>query len=366
METGDGWLLRVRVPGGALDPAQLLVVATTSERWGRGVAEITARANLQIRGVAAGAVAAAADALVAGGLALADPTLDARRAVVAAPLTGHDPAEAAGAADLVDALVAALVTAPLPGTLPPKFGVVVDTGGTLAVRAVPADLLLAARRDESGRTVWSAVTGPSPRRGTDLGALDDAGLVAVALAVAERCARHRCRAADLPAGGGELLAGPVAPAPGRGVGLWDHVDRGRVNVVGAPELGRLDPDQVRGLAAVARRGLGLRLTPGGAVALVGVPRVELDAVRARLHRAGCSTHSADPWHDVSACVGDDGCAAARASTHAAARALVAARRTGAVRGGPVHLSGCEKRCGAPAGGRLLVAGEDGRFVEVRR
>jgi precorrin-3B synthase len=149
METGDGWLLRVRVPGGALDPAQLLVVATTSERWGRGVVEITARANLQIRGVRAGAVDAAAGALVAGGLALADPTLDARRAVVAAPLTGHDPAEAASATGLVDALVAALVTAPLPGALPPKFGVVVDTGGTIPVRAVPADLLLAARRELS-------------------------------------------------------------------------------------------------------------------------------------------------------------------------------------------------------------------------
>ena len=71
---------------------------------------------------------------------------------------------------------------------------------------------------------------------------------------------------------------------------------------------------------------------------------------------------------MSACVGDDGCAAARADTHAAARALVAARRTGAGEdpGGPVHLSGCEKCCGAPAGARLLVAGEGGRFEEVRR
>jgi precorrin-3B synthase len=149
--------------------------------------------------------------------------------------------------------------------------------------------------------------------------------------------------------------------------VWDHVDRARVNVVGAPELGRLDPDQLRGLAAVAGRGLGLRLAPGGAVAVVGVPRVELDAVRSGLDAAGCSTDPADPWHHVSACVGDDGCAAARADTHAAARALVAARRSGAGGGsdGPVHLSGCEKRCGAPAGGRLLVAGEEGRFLEVR-
>jgi precorrin-3B synthase len=374
METGDGWLLRVRVPGGALDPAQLEVIAAASQRWGRGVVEITARANLQIRGVAAGDVEAAAEALVAGGLALADPALDARRAVVASPLTGHDPAEAAGAEGLVTALVAALVAADLPGELPPKFGVVVDTGGAVPVAAVPADLLLTARPDAGGRALWSAVTGPGPRRRTDLGPVDEAALVTVALALAERCAIHGCRAGDLPAAGGQLLSEAAVAAPAGRVGVTDHLDCARVNVVGAPPLGRLDPGQLRRLAAVARRALGLRLTPGGAVALVGVPRAELDRVRRRLHEAGCSTDPADPWATVSACVGTDGCAAARGDTHAAAHAVVAARRTGGPGGigtpgtdptGPVHLSGCEKRCGAPAGARLVVAGEDGRFTEVR-
>src|SRR3954452_4315541 len=122
METGDGWLLRIRLPGGAVTPAQLDVVADAAERWGRGIVEITARGNLQVRGVAAGAVEAAAGALVDGGLALPDPGLDARRAVVAPPLTGHDPAEAAAADSLVADVVGALLDLPATSPVPPKFG----------------------------------------------------------------------------------------------------------------------------------------------------------------------------------------------------------------------------------------------------
>ena len=129
MATADGWLLRVRLPGGAVQPDQLDVVAEASERWGRGIVEITARGNLQLRGVAARAVDAAAGALVDAGLALSDPPLDARRGVVAPPLTGHDAVEAVAADGLVAGLVTALVGAALPVALAPKFGVVVDTGG---------------------------------------------------------------------------------------------------------------------------------------------------------------------------------------------------------------------------------------------
>jgi len=96
---------------------------------------------------------------------------------------------------------------------------------------------------------------------------------------------------------------------------------------------------------------------------VGVPRSGLDAVRRRLDEAGCSTDPLDPWPGVSACAGTDGCSSARADTHAAARAVVADRRATTDRR-PVHLSGCDKRCGAPAGARLLVADETGHFVET--
>ena len=142
-----------------------------------------------------------------------------------------------------------------------------------------------------------------------------------------------------------------------GAGPWDHPDPARVNVVATAWLGRLDPAQLRRLGEVGRRSLGLRFTPGGGVAVVGGRREELGAITAGLHAAGCSTDRGDRCHTVSACVGTDGCSAARADTLTAA-ALLMRRGAGA---GRVHLSGCEKQCGAPAGVRVLVANDAGRF-----
>jgi precorrin-3B synthase len=359
METADGWLLRVQRPGGAVTPAQLDVLADVSEHDGNGIIEITARANVQLRGVAASAVDGAARALVDAGLALPDPALDARRAVVAPPLTGHDPVEAKAAAALTDAVATALVAAPLPAPLAPKFGVVIDTGGTVRIGAVPGDLLVVATGDG-----WSAAIGPGPVRrwSGHLGA-DDGAVVTLAVALATWCAAHQCRAAELlDEALAAVVAGhdpaplpcPATTSPAAGAGTWAHVDRARANVVGAPVLGRLAPPQLRHLAAAGRRGLGVRFTPTGGVAVVGVRRDELDTVEADLRAAGCSTDPSDPRHLVSACVGASGCDAGRADTRAAALALMARRPMGRV-----HLSGCEKRCGAPADADVLVAGEEG-------
>jgi precorrin-3B synthase len=52
METGDGWLVRLHPPGAVLTPAQLIRIAGLAAQHGNGLIEISARANLQIRGVA--------------------------------------------------------------------------------------------------------------------------------------------------------------------------------------------------------------------------------------------------------------------------------------------------------------------------
>jgi sulfite reductase beta subunit-like hemoprotein len=61
---------------------------------------------------------------------------------------------------------------------------------------------------------------------------------------------------------------------------------------------------------------------------------------------------------VSACVGSRGCEHGRADTLAAAARLVHAHEVATA----LHLSGCEKQCGLPAGVTHLVADPSGRFV----
>ncbi len=64
----------------------------------------------------------------------------------------------------------------------------------------------------------------------------------------------------------------------------------------------------------------------------------------RLAAHGLIVGDDDAWSRISACVGAPGCAKSQISTADLARALAHHRLHR-----PVHLTGCERRCGAPAG-----------------
>ena len=64
-----------------------------------------------------------------------------------------------------------------------------------------------------------------------------------------------------------------------------------------------------------------------------------------LTAAGLVADDASPWTLITACVGAPYCGKARMETLAAAREL--ARRPGSIPLRRTHLSGCERRCGAP-------------------
>src|SRR5690349_18445400 len=53
MSTGDGLLVRLRPAGGALTLSQFASLARSAAAHGNGILEITARGNLQIRGLRA-------------------------------------------------------------------------------------------------------------------------------------------------------------------------------------------------------------------------------------------------------------------------------------------------------------------------
>jgi len=345
METGDGWLLRVRLPGGALNADDLRLVAGVASELGSGFVEITSRANLQIRGVAADEIGRAATRLVAAGLAEADAGADARRAVVASPLAGHDSAASCDATPVVAAIVSRLV-ADLAGSLPAKFGVVVDDGGSWPLGGVDGDVRL-----HASPTGWTVRVRGNP---TAVGVTSDPAHAV--LHVAQQCI---ARGARLDRGTDAELTELDSGRP-RTLGLVRHRDEGRRNVVAAPFLGRLDAATLIEMADLAERfRADVRLTPDHSIVFCGVAADDAPGALTALSDLGLVVDPEDGRAMVSACVGSRGCASALADTSAAAHLLAARTPVGRT-----HLSACTKRCGAPshaAGITHLVADATGEF-----
>ncbi|MFB9570277.1 precorrin-3B synthase, partial [Saccharopolyspora hordei] len=149
-EAADGGLARIRVPGGALTPPQVRAIAEVAA-LGDGGLELTSRANLQVRGLPAGAEQELAARLRAAGL-LPSATHERVRNVVGSPSAdGRELVDVrAVAADLDAALCATPALAGLPGrflfTVDDGSGDVSPLGADVGVRARSADtvaLLLA-------------------------------------------------------------------------------------------------------------------------------------------------------------------------------------------------------------------------------
>ena len=358
--TGDGWLVRVRCPGGVVTPAGLRLVAVVARDSGAGQIELTSRANLQLRGLRKEALDSTGRELVAAGLAAADVAADGWRAIVSSPLAGHDPTAAVDSAPFVAALADGLACA-VDGSPPTKFGIVVDDGGAWPLDHLDADLHL--RAVPGGG--WSVALRGQGWVGTATRART------VAVAAARLCAAESRRmdgvldGRGLPSVLGELGVTPSVSRPPRPStvrddrpGVRDHLQPDRCSLVAAPFLGRLDATTVKALAALAEQdALVLRLTTARSVALCGIRRARLGHVKGELEGLGLLTTPTDPRALLSACVGSRGCESARADTWAEAERLAG------VGSGRVHLSGCEKVCGAPQGVTHLVAVGGGHFEE---
>ncbi|HEY0237849.1 MAG TPA: precorrin-3B synthase [Friedmanniella sp.] len=321
----DGAMVRVRVPGGQTTGVALRDLSRLAETYGSGLLQLTSRASVQVRGLPEAVPEPFEDAVGRAGF-LPSAAHERVRNVVASPLTGLT----GGRADLrplVARLDLALQAEPRLADLPGRFLFVLDDGrgdvaglgGDLGYRALDAgrgELLVGDRRRV---------------RPARLVEVADA-LVALALRFLDRRTDEwhvRQLGAPLVDGTEPTLLGPSSPTPPGVVG--DHL------VADVP-LGLLSPVQVEAVHAAVGGGP-LVVTPWRSLVLpYAAP------ARSTLEAVGLVTEPDHAWSLVSACVGAPWCSKGRADTQTLAAQLVAA-------GGPgtrTHLSGCERRCGAPA------------------
>jgi precorrin-3B synthase len=344
-QAADGALARVRLPGGALRAAQLAALASASARFGSGALELTARGNVQIRGITDSAAVAEA---VAGAGLLPSATHERIRNIVASPLSGR----AGGVADirgLVGGLDTAIQAEPALISLPGRFWFSVDDGRG-DVSGLGADLGAHMLDDGVALLLAGRDTGVRVRTGDVVSTL--VGLAARFVAV-----RGKAWRVNELADTGELLPGigttgqRFAPITRPPVG-WIAQDDGRVTLGAVVPLGVLRARVAEYLAAIEAP---LVVTPWRSVLVCDLDEAVADAALRVLAPMGLVFDEASPWLSVSACVGRPGCANSAADVRADAAAAVRTGESGTRR----HFVGCERACGSPPAGEVLVATRDG-------
>ena len=363
-DAADGRLARVRVPGGRLSARALLALAAASEALGSGLLDITARANLQLRGLRAGADVAAELATRLGDAGLLPSVAhDRARNVLASPLAGRAPGALDAVDDIVALLDAGICASATLRDLPGRFCFLADDG-TGAGREIGPDVTVLARGGGNFGVALDA-------RELDFEG-DGAAAVAVAVAAAEAfvgAGGDAWRLSETPGGASTIAAAlglalePVARAmrsrtfgPGA-VGQRD----GRVALTALAPLGQLSPALLRELARLSPAGV--RLSAQRTVTLVDLDGGQVAAMRAALDEAGLVLDAASGWVGLTACAGSGACARALADVRAAASERALAR---SARDPAEHWAACERRCGELPATPVTVAAGAADAVEVRR
>lgn len=346
----DGALARVRLPGGMITAAQLQALAAAATQWGSGTLELTSRANIQIRGITDdAATTAVADAVAAAGL-LPSPTHERIRNIVASPLSGRVAATTdirALVTELDEAIQARAGLAALPGRF--LFGVddgrgdISGLGADAGVHIVgESAALLLAGRDTGVR-------------------LSLAQVVPTLVDVAQRFADARetaWRVAELDDPDTLITDLAVTAQPGA---TWEPVTRppvgwidqrdGRITLGAAVPLGVLPARTAEFLAAIDAP---MAITPWRSVLVFDLDEGRADVALRVLAPMGLVFDEHSPWLSISACTGSPGCAHSAADVRADATAAAVQPAAG-----HRHFVGCDRACGSPPVGEVLVATGDG-------
>src|ERR1039458_9626063 len=146
----DSFMLRMRVPGGILTASQMHGQAEMASEWGSGRADLTTRANLQIREFQPKDIVRVLNKVQSLGMSSRGSGADNIRNITASPITGLDPTELYDVAPLADALQNYILNSRDMYGLPRKFNVAFDNGGAISVVADTNDIGFVAVRVNDG------------------------------------------------------------------------------------------------------------------------------------------------------------------------------------------------------------------------
>ncbi len=381
----DSFMLRMRVPGCVLTSQQLRGVADIAQSWGRGHADVTTRGNLQIRGIGPESTLDVLMKLQESGLTSKGSGADNVRNITATPTSGLDPQEVFDVRPLAKALQHYILNQKELMSLPRKFNVSFDSGGSVSTVADTNDIALLAVRVPENRDVDAGVyfrvqlagtTGHGDfARETEL-LLKPEECIAVCAAIlrvysdnGDRTNRKRARLKYLIDDWGierfleeteKQVAFPLRrvssqvwtnrhPVVRHGhIGVYRQKERG-MNYIGILlPVGRLTAKQMRKLADFADRyGNGeLRTTVWQNVLIPDIADRDVDAVCRLIRAIGLNTDASSITAGLVACTGNVGCKYASTDTKGQGLALARYLDKRLTIDLPIniHLTGCPNSC----------------------
>jgi precorrin-3B synthase len=378
MLSGDGYIFRLRLTNGVLSFDRAKIFAELARRFGNGAFDLSARANLQMRGVRSEDIAPLQQELAMLGLLDADARTEAVRNIVPSPLAGFDASAPLDARPLVEALEALLARETALHDLPPKFGFSIDGGGVLSLAGLVTDIDFVAVSPGLLEVSLGGVAA---------GFVSPENLVAAAEGLARNFLRLRGEDRRMSALGARIGVAPLVanlstvivssesdaanqrPRAGSGLLRSTRNDGGKAdnsqflgaheNFVGAGLLfGRIEADALEALACEAQEqgAKELRLTPWRALLAVGLAPDGARKLAENLEAHGFILDVGDARLAFSACPGAPACPHALADVRGVALALAPHWRANA---GRIHVSGCVKGCALNGRALTLVAETQG-------
>lgn len=361
MQTGDGLLVRLRPSSPGLTPGQLRDLARAAARHGNGLLEITARGNIQLRGLSAQTMVALARDIDRAGI-----VPEAGLVIETPSLSGRDHTEIADARAMAARLRQVLAALPAALTLAPKLAVIVDGRGLFNMDAVSADIRLKA----TGPDRWEVSVGERTHP-VFAGSADRTLETTIDLLKALNALGPRARARDLPK---DLLAQQSVVAStlaaktlssksllgGRRLGP-DTVLLGVI-----ARYGQIPAEKLIALldAAEAAGADEVRTAPGHVLLLLSVTPNEAEKLRATAAALGFDADADMPSSQIASCSGAGACASGRYRTKDLSADLVEWIPDLFDGSLTFHVSGCPKGCAHPGAAAIAIVGVEAGYAIV--
>ncbi|MEM9122864.1 MAG: NirA family protein, partial [Pseudomonadota bacterium] len=401
--TSPGYMVRLRIPSCQMRGDQMMAIADIAETYAGGYAHVTTRGNLQLREIEPKDVLNVMDALNRAGLSCQGSGADSARNMTASPTSGFDAHELIDLSPYTRRLSNLVLNTRELRALPRKFNISFDGGGSISCVGDSNDICFQAvdiGDEASGvapgiycRISLGGISGHRDlTRETGMVCTPEQTVLAgtamlyVFVEHGDRTNRKKARLKYLLDKEGlpwfiertqekldELEAGfrlvevaqshdsPRPPIDRQGhIGVHPQADDGLAYVGLALEMGRLSPEQMRGIGRIAMLNgrNDLRLTVWQNILIPHISSDGVGPVRDELEALGIGTKATAFAAGAVACTGKAGCKLALAFTKENGTALVRHLESRFALDKPIniHLTGCPNSCAQHYIGDIGLAG----------